>query len=154
MKKKHKTILLLFAGFVLGLIVGGLFMAYAYQKNFVSLFYGTSLTEMAVDAYQLRQGKCEHVLDRKEKALPAITLTYNQIFRKFRDEKSANTPLWAVERYYEDFSIPVPREIKPILDSLPPRPKSSCESKREADNCSDSAEAGKTVRNASPDPCE
>ena len=46
------------------------------------------------------------------------------------ENNSRYTSLWQIQKYYEIPGDQIPSQLKSILESLPPRPLSSCELKR------------------------
>lgn len=132
MGKKIRLMLLLIVVFIVGGIAGLIVSQLLWMRNSMAPFYGIGLTEIAIDAQQLSQEKVEAVLKRKAKALPPLAQSYHAIHFKFMpDNNSRYNPLWQVQRYYEISGDEVPVDIKLILDSLPPRPLTSCELKRQ-----------------------
>lgn len=131
MGKKIKWTLLLIIVFLAGVVAGFAGSSFQWHRTVLASFYSTSLTEIAIDAQQLSQEQGDAVLIRKVMALTPLTQSYHKAFFKFMpDNKSRYAPLWQVQKYYEISGDEVPSEIKPILDSMPPRPLTSCELKR------------------------
>ena len=131
MSKKIRLTLFVLTVFIFGVVAGFVFSQVWWMRGAMSPYYGTSLTEIAIDAQQLHQDMADHVLKRKVMALTPLTQSYYNVFFKFMpDDRSRYNPLWQVRRYYEISGNDVPAPIKPILASLPPRPLTSCELKR------------------------
>lgn len=125
---------IMFIVFVVVFIAGGLTGVVLTSISFsrlVASFYNDALLEIAIDARQLSQDKAEEVLKRKVMAMPSLTQAYYNHFYKFMPhDNSRYASLWQVKRYYETSGDDIPAEIKPILESLPERPLTSCELKR------------------------
>ncbi len=132
MKKKFKLIALLTAVFVLGVLAGGWFTAFQFNKRMIAPLYNAGLLEIAIDAQQLSKGEHEHVLKRKVQAMPGLVNTYKGIFLKYyaEDSTARYSPLWEVQRYYEISGDKVPGSIVGVLDSLPKRPPKTCGNKK------------------------
>ena len=126
MKMKLTALLLVILGSIIGFILGTL---NSYKA--ICFFADLALFNMAVDVYDLQQGQCETVLERKKNGLPRLVQQYESD-RKFIPEEQWNGTLWAVARCYEDQEGGPPASIKHILDALPPRPLTSCDIKRNA----------------------
>jgi hypothetical protein len=129
MKRK----LLLLVIFIMGTLAGFVscflwigFKDYSVMGHFASM----NLTEIAIDAREIRAGRANGVLERYDKAIPQLILNFDKFYSKVLSEEEINRTLWGFQRYYSDNpSLEVPAEIKPILDALPPRPLTSCEIK-------------------------
>ena len=122
MGKKLKLTLLLFFVFIAGGVLGLVLSSLLWMRGAMSPYYNTGLLEIAVDAQQLSQGKADHVLERKVRALSPLTQSYYRGFFKFMPkDNSRYAALWQVQKYYEISGDEIPAEIKPILESLPER---------------------------------
>jgi hypothetical protein len=129
MKPKIKSLIILTIVFILGTAAGYILACYHYFKFVVAPFNNVAVTEIAIDAQQLKLGQAEQVLKRKVSALPACTEAYYKFYFKFVPQKYRYSGLWNVQRYYEISGDKIPDKIKPILDALPKRPLTSCELK-------------------------
>jgi len=114
-------------GCIIGFILGSL-----NSFRMTSFFYSSTVLEMAVDVYDLQQGKCDSVLERKSRALPMLVEQLEAVHRKFLSEGNWNATMWTVGRCYENHESGPPASIKHILDALGPRPLTSCEIERRA----------------------
>jgi cell division protein YceG involved in septum cleavage len=76
MDKKIKLTLLVLIVFVFGVVTGFIFSQVWWMRGAMSPFYGTSLTEIAIDAQQLHKDMANDVLKRKVMALPPLTQSY------------------------------------------------------------------------------
>jgi hypothetical protein len=127
MKRK----ILLLTVFTVGTLTGfvSCFLLLGFKEySVMSQWTSMRLTEMAIDVRELRAGRVDGVLERYDKAIPHLILSYDKYYSKGLPEEQINIPLWGFQRYYSDNpSIEIPSEIKPILDALPPRPLTSCE---------------------------
>ena len=127
MKRVLKALLFVVVGCIIGFVLGSL-----NSFRAISFFASITLTEMAIDVYQLQQGQGEAVLERKRDALPVLAQQLDSGHRKFLSQAQYNSALWAVSRCYEGAESGPPASIKHILDALPPRPVSICEIKKRA----------------------
>jgi len=143
MKRMLKAISFVMAGCIVGFVLGSL---NSYRA--ISFFASNVLTEMAIDVYELQQGRSDLVLERKRRVLPVLVQQIESCHRKFLSETQWNGTLWAVSRCYEDQESGPPASIKHLLDALPPRPVSSCEIRRRA-----SAEKKTEAKDSTGEPC-
>ncbi len=111
---------------VIGMIVGAIGASILWQKM-TARFTAASVLEMAVDAYEIQAGRAEAVLRRKAKAIPGFVQQLDSMYRRHMTESEYNAALWAVARFYEGVESGVPPAIRPIMEALTPRPKTSCE---------------------------
>jgi len=140
MNRKVKFGIWFFVVFIVGFIAGTFLISIQFHRVALAPFNNIALCEIAIDARQLSQGKAEDVLNRKVSALPLITKSYYNHYYKFMAKDDCRyASLWQVQKYYEVSGDVVPAEIKPILDSLPKRPPTSCELKRIKDGSSTAA---------------
>ena len=122
MKRQAKSAGLFVSGALFGLILGGGYMArdktqavQASDKNFTA----TYLLRVSLDintAALFRQGKADKVLRLKEEFLP---LDIRNIHDNYRNHAGATEILQRAKKYYKDYKVPVPAQIKPIFDALP-----------------------------------
>lgn len=130
---KIKLFLSVLAGFVLGVIATGFVVKQTTVKVFENQ-YLASVMDQANVALHIRAGKQMTLLTNIETALPSYVLAVDH---EFRGHDGSTNALWMVKAYYERNAIPVPPEIKGILDSLPPKPPTSCQIRlRALDNAS------------------
>jgi hypothetical protein len=120
---KIKIFLLVLAGFVIGAVATGLVVARTTGRAFASL-YLVGVLDQANVALHIRAGKQTELLTNIEAALPGYVLAVNQGFRGNAESMDA---LWMIKAYYVRNQIAIPPDIKGILDSLPPKPPSSCQ---------------------------
>jgi len=138
MKAKLKIGLVFVGALFLGAIAMAIFMGINTQRV-MAIYADAQLQEMAINAHLIRAGKTAGLLERYDVAIPHNTVQFAACHRRYAQ---GNAALWAVERYYESNpSVPVPAEIVPILDALPPGPPTSCELKQRADEPAAPAEA-------------
>ena len=121
-----KFVLIVTAFFVAGAVLGAVLTSIQWNKT-MSRFAATALNEIAVDARQIHSGKAEETLQRKMDAIPGLVQQLDFVHRRYLPESELNGALWSVSRFYEDVKTGVPASIQPIMESLPPRPKTSCE---------------------------
>ena len=140
MKRTLKVLSLVVVGCIIGFVLGSL---NSYRA--ISGIASTVLTEIAMDVWQLQQGRGDSVLERKRRALPDLVQQLEACHRKFLSERQWNRTLWAVARCYEDQETGPPASIKHLLEALPPRPASSCEIERRAAEEKKSGESHSTA---------
>ena len=120
---KIKIILSVLAGFVLGVVA----MWFVVKQTTVKVFenqYLVGVMDQANVALHIRAGKQMELLTNIEAALPSYVLAVDD---GFRGHAGSTNALWMVRAYYERNEIVIPPEIKGILDSLPPKPPTSCQ---------------------------
>ncbi len=139
MKRILKVLSFVVIGCIVGFVLGSLNSFWA-----ISFFTSSALTEMAIDVQQLQQGHGDAVLERKRDALPVLVQQLEAVHRKFLSQEQWNSALWAVSRCYEDTESGPPASIKHLLDTLPPRPLSSCEIRRRASEANETEEIDST----------
>lgn len=120
---KTKVFLSILAGFVLGVLA----MWFVVKQTTVKVFanqYLIGVMDQANVALHIRAGKQMELLTNIEAALPSYALAIDD---GFRGHAGSTNALWMVKAYYERNGIPIPPEIKGILDSLPPKPPTACQ---------------------------
>jgi len=120
---KIKIFLSVLAGFVLGVVA----MWFVVKQTTVKVFanqYLVGVMDQANVALHIRAGKQMELLTNIEAALPSYVLAVDE---GFRGNAASTNALWMVRAYYERNQIVMPPEIKGILDSLPPKPPTSCQ---------------------------
>ena len=120
---KIKIILSVVAGFVLDVAA----MWFVVKQTTVKVFatqYLVSAADQANVALHIRAGKQMELVTNIEAALPSYVLTVDE---GFKGQPGSTEALWMVKAYYERNQIAIPPEIKGILDSLPPKPPTSCQ---------------------------
>ena len=120
---KIKIILSVLAGFVLGVVAMWFVVKQTTVKVFENL-YLVGVMDQANVALHIRAGKQMELLTNIEAALPSYVLAVDD---GFRGHAGSTNALWMVRAYYERNEIVIPPEIKGILDSLPPKPPTSCQ---------------------------
>ena len=126
MKTGLKMTIFFLVGCLIGTVVGGGFIAWQYYKVF-RWQYSTQVLDQANIVRQIYAGRSKELADRIVQSLPQYVITVNEMYG--RDKKKLPI-LWLVKRVYKENSIPVPDAISAILDSLPPKPPSSCRLRR------------------------
>jgi hypothetical protein len=126
MKTGLKMTIFFLAGCLIGAVVGSGFIAWQYYKVF-KWQYSTQVLDQANVAREIYAGKSKELADRIVQSLPQYVIAVNKMYG--RDKKKLPI-LWLVKRVYKENSISIPDEISAILDSLPPKPPSSCELRR------------------------
>ena len=122
-KGKLKAAGLIILGFIAGAILAGGFIAWRYFQVFKHQYYGGILSN-ANTVYMIRAGREKDLLKNSEASIQQCVVAANALWGNDENRLSA---FWLVQRYYEKFDLPIPEDIRPILDRLPPRPLTSCE---------------------------
>ena len=122
-KGKLKAVGLLAVGFLTGAILVGGLVAWRYFQMFKEQYY-TGILSNANTALMIRAAQEEELLRNLETNIRQCVAAADSLWGNDEDRLSA---FWLVQRYYERFDLSVPKDIKPILDRLPPRPLTSCE---------------------------
>lgn len=76
----------------------------------------------------LKGGKSDELMKTIEERLPQWAVA---IPGSIQNPQRVNKVLWEVQRYYEKYGDDVPETLQPLLESLPPRPPTSCEIDRQ-----------------------
>ena|SRR5436190_11075501 len=125
---KIKLFLSILAGFALGVVA----MWFLVKQTTVKVFetqYLFGVMDQANVGLHIRAGKQMALLTNIEAALPSYVLAVDD---GFRGHALSTNALWMVKAYYERNKIAIPREIKSILDALPPEPPRSCQIRLQA----------------------
>ena len=128
LKGKLKVIGLIAIGFVIGAVIATGFISWQYFKVFRSQYYSGIMSNTNT-AYMISAGREEDLLKNIEINTRQCVLASNAWQWQHDSENRLHT-LWQIQRYYQKFDLPVPVDIKPTLDALPPRPLTSCELNR------------------------
>ena len=120
---KIKVFLSVLAGFVLGVVVMW-FVVKQTTGKVVANQYLVGVMDQANVALHIRAGKQMELLTNIEASLPSYVLAVDE---GFRGHAGSTDALWMVRAYYERNDMVIPPEIKGILDSLPPKPPTSCQ---------------------------
>ncbi len=130
MVKKIKRTFLLVIVFVIGVVTGLIGSSFLWHRGVLAPLTANQLIDFATDARLITTGETDSLLKHRVMSLPPLTKTYYEEMLKYMpDDNFRLQPLWQVQRYYEATGDEVPAEIKPILDTLPPRPPTCCEKK-------------------------
>jgi hypothetical protein len=120
---KFKISLSVLAGFAFGVAA----MWFVVKQTTVKVFanqYLIGVMDQANVALYIRAGKQMELLTNIEARLPSYVLAVDN---GFRGNPGSTNALWMVKAYYDRNAIAIPPEIKGILDSLPPKPPTSCQ---------------------------
>jgi hypothetical protein len=120
---KIKVILAALGGLVVGVVAMWFLVARTTGQVFANQ-YLIAVMDQANVALHIRAGKEGELLKTIEAGLPLYVLA---VERDFRDHPGSTNALWMVRAYYKRNNIPVPSEIRHVLESLPPQPPTSCE---------------------------
>ena len=128
MKSKLIIAAFLLLGILIGIVGTGFFLG---GQNFETMaqFYLTAAMDQANVALHIRAGKEATLLKSIETSLPTYVLRVDQVFREYPGSTGAP---WMIRAYYERNGIVFPTEIEGILNSLPPKPPSSCQFRLQA----------------------
>ena len=125
-KRIFKSITLLLIGFLAGSVLVGGFLVWNYGRFFRQNYY-MGIANGANVVTMIRANRQDELIKITEENLAQCVTAADKLYGNHPDRLGT---LWAVQRYYEKFNLPVPEAIKPILDKLPKRPLTSCELKR------------------------
>ncbi|MCB0396251.1 MAG: hypothetical protein KDD36_06340 [Flavobacteriales bacterium] len=114
---KQKVILFLI-GIVLGGLVAGWLVSSSWKKQF-EIDYCTDLLGLVNTASEIRFSRHADLGTYIESKLPMYVTVVD---REFGQSEAAVSALTGVKNFYMMHSLPVPVEIKPILDALPAQP--------------------------------
>ncbi|NIA07419.1 MAG: hypothetical protein GWP14_07270 [Actinobacteria bacterium] len=118
-----KGVGLIILGFVAGAVLAGGFVAWSYFQLFKRQYYDGILSN-ANTAYMIRAGREKDLLKGIEDNMQQCVVAADAMWG---ENKTRLAAFWLVQRYYEKFDLPIPEDVRPILDGLPPRPLTSCE---------------------------
>lgn len=121
-KGKLKTIGLIAIGFLMGSVLAGGLMAWNYSRIFKQQYYNGILSN-ANTAYMIRADAQEELLKNIEGNIQQCLVSADL---RWRNDKNRLDAFWYVQRYYEKYKLPIPANIKSILDALPPHPRQEC----------------------------
>lgn len=131
-----KKALMLAGVFALGGVVATVAMWFGIllpAREGAQMIYASGLEGMAQTAMMIRRDKQKQLLANIDMALPQ----WVEATHSFGDHDYTRWSLWQVRDYYQTCNVPVPPEISQILASLatrPPRPPSSCQLLRDAED--------------------
>ena len=117
-KRRLKTVGLITISFLSGAILASGLVAWRYSQMFKQQYYAGILSN-ANTAYMIRADLQEELLKNIERNIQQCILSADSMWGN--DENRLNS-FWYVQRYYENYKIPVPDNIKSILSKLPPDP--------------------------------
>lgn len=122
-----KIYIISLACLVIGGIVGASAMHLALSRPYSDMLESRHAI-MALDQVNvlshLKSGKGEELMITLEEKLPEWAASIPSIIR---NPQRANEVLWQVQRYYEKYEVEIPEALRPVLDTLPPRPPTFCE---------------------------
>ena len=118
LKGKLKAVGLFAAGFLAGAILVGGLVSWRYFQMFKDQYY-TGILSNANTAFMIRADREEELLKTIETNIQQCIVSADSLWGTDEDRLSA---FWYVQRYYQNFGLSVPENIKAILDNLPPRP--------------------------------
>jgi hypothetical protein len=119
LKGKAKSVRLFFVGMLVGVVIGASTTYSARTHPYQNMAVNQYISHVIYDtdnARVLRLGNARGVNQRIEMTLPRYALTIDQ---QYRDHPMATTALQNIRRYYETNNIPIPTDIKPILNRVP-----------------------------------
>jgi len=118
-KGKLKTVGLIVVGFLTGSILVGGLVAWRYFQMFKQQYY-TGILSNTNTAYMIRADLKEELLKNIEGNIQQCIVSADSMWGKDENRLDA---FWYVQRYYEKYKLPIPDNIKSILDALPPDPR-------------------------------
>jgi hypothetical protein len=113
--------------FLVGLVVGSVaasaFVAWHWKQDFRN-WYVQGVADQAFTAREIYAGRGSKLADRVRGQLPTFVLAAE----RNGGGESRDGAYWLVSDVYQVSGTPVPDDIKPIIERLPPRP--SCKAPR------------------------
>ncbi len=125
-KGKLKVLGLFAFGFLAGAILFGGLIAWRYSVMFRDQYY-LRILDVTNTAFMIRAGREEELVKNAEASIRQCVAAADSLWG---DTEARLSSFWYVQRYYEEFGLCVPAEIQPVLNSLPPRPLTSCERRK------------------------
>ena len=122
-KGKLKAVGLILIGFIMGALIAGIFLVWHFAHFFRQQYY-TGILSITNTAYMVRANREEELLKIVEANIRQCVVAADSMCG---DNEERLDAFWLVQRYYEKFDLPIPDDIEPILNRLPPRPLTSCE---------------------------
>ena len=110
------------AAIVAGAVVAGGLVAWRYLEVFKDKYYMGILSN-ANTVHMIRAGDQQELIKTVEANLRQCVLSADALYG---DDEGRLGAFWHLQWYYDKFELPVPDDIKPILDRLPPRPPRVC----------------------------
>ncbi|MHC4706017.1 MAG: hypothetical protein ACYS8I_02880 [Planctomycetota bacterium] len=120
--RKIRSCVFLVVAFVAGALVAGGLVAWRYLEMFKHQYYSGILSN-ANTVHMVRAGHQQELIKTVEANLRQCVLSADALYG---DDEGRLGAFWHLQWYYEKFELPVPDDIKPILDRLPPRPPRVC----------------------------
>jgi hypothetical protein len=122
LKGRLKTIGIFALGFLTGTVLIGILLVWNYTVMFRNL-YQIQILDCVNTASMVRSGRGDILLKHLEDNIPQNVFFANSVLKG----QARLDSLWCIQRYYEQYNLNVPVEIRPILNKLPPRPLTTCE---------------------------
>lgn len=122
MKKLLRPALLFTAGFVVGALVAGGFVAWRWYQSFENA-YALDVADQANVAREIYRGRADELARSITQSLPGYVRVLDT---SYRDAKSFNMAIRLVADAYEAAGQEPPADVKRILDSVPPSPDAWC----------------------------
>jgi hypothetical protein len=138
-----KAVGLFTAGFVLGAIIFGGLIAWGYSRMFRDQYY-IGILNNTDTAFMIRADRQEQLLKNTETNIRQCVVSADSLWKT---DEGRFPAFWYVQRYYQKFDLPVPEDIRSILDSLPPRPLTT----HEKSKIQEEAEQPRTEQNTPAD---
>ncbi|MHC4389219.1 MAG: hypothetical protein ACYS8I_07175 [Planctomycetota bacterium] len=120
--RRIRSCVLLVVAFVAGAIVASGLVAWRYLEMFKHECY-SGILHNANTVHLVRAGHQQELIKTVEAHLRQCVLSADALYG---DDERRLKAFWHLQWYYEKFELPVPHDIKPILDRLPPRPPKVC----------------------------
>lgn len=124
------SIIFLIVGTIIGSSGMYLYMIGSVNDTFEYWYELHSMDTLNV-LQQIKSGKTDELAQLLEQRIPEWAVGVPKLIE---DTECSNRILWRVQRFYEINDLEVPNELVPLLNSLPPRPLTSCEIKNKKED--------------------
>jgi len=122
MNKRLRFALFFAAGFVVGAIVAGGFVAWRWYQSFENA-YALDVADQANVAREIYRGRADDLAGSITRSLPEYVRALDT---SFRDAQAFNMAIWLVADAYKAAGQEPPADVQRILESAPPRPDGWC----------------------------
>jgi peroxiredoxin len=120
-KQRLKAVGFFLAGFMLGAVLLGGWVAWSYSKMFKRQYYSGILSNTNT-AYMIRAEQEEELLKNLEANIRQCVVSAEALSGSGEERLPT---LWFVQRYYRQFNIDVPEDMQRIFAKLPPDPRTA-----------------------------
>lgn len=119
LKGRLKTVGCFGIGFLTGAILVGGLIAVQYGRVFREQYY-SDIADLTNTAYMIRAGREDDLAKNAEASIQQCVMAADSLWG---DTEARLDTFWYVQRYYQQFNLNMPDDIKGILDGLPPDPR-------------------------------